>query len=98
MDVVEHYKVDGMHFDYVRLASPDFDYSRTSLKSFRKWLEPQLLPAERRALKKLLPANPLAATEMYPDRFAEFQREQITNLVERIYQGGRNRRPEVIAS
>ena len=27
MDVLEHYPVDGLHFDYVRLASPDFDYS-----------------------------------------------------------------------
>jgi uncharacterized lipoprotein YddW (UPF0748 family) len=98
MDVVEKYQVDGMHFDYVRLASPDFDYSRTSLKIFRKWLESRLLPAERRALKKLLPANPLAATEMYPDRFADFQREQITNLVERIYRGVKKRRPEVIVS
>jgi len=98
MDVLEKYQVDGMHFDYVRLASPDFDYSRTSLKTFRRWLEPQLLPAERRALKKLLPANPLAATEMYPDRFADFQREQITNLVERIYRGVKKRRPEIIVS
>jgi uncharacterized lipoprotein YddW (UPF0748 family) len=42
MDVLEKYAVDGLHFDYVRFASPDFDYSRTSLKNFRKWLEPQL--------------------------------------------------------
>ena len=31
MDVLKHYPVDGLHFDYVRFASPDFDYSRTSL-------------------------------------------------------------------
>ena len=42
MDVLKHYQVDGLHFDYVRFASPDFDFSRTSLKNFRKWLEPQL--------------------------------------------------------
>src|SRR5712692_7711730 len=98
MDVLKKYDVDGMHFDYVRLASPDFDYSRTSLKSFRKWLERRLLPAERRALKRELSANPLAATQMYPERFADFQREQITNLVERIYRGVKKRRPEVIVS
>jgi uncharacterized lipoprotein YddW (UPF0748 family) len=98
MDVLKKYQVDGLHFDYVRLASPDFDYSRTSLTAFRKWLERQLSPAERHALKKSLPAKPLAATEMYQDRFADFQREQITGLVERIYRAVKKRRPEVIVS
>jgi uncharacterized lipoprotein YddW (UPF0748 family) len=98
MDVLEKYQIDGLHFDYVRLASPDFDYSRTSLSAFRKWLEPQVSPAERHALKKLLRSNPLAASEMYQDRFADFQREQITKLVERIYRGVKKRRPEVIVS
>src|SRR6185503_13968238 len=51
MDVLEHYPVDGLHFDYVRLASPDFDYSRTSLHGFRKWLEPQLDKSERSRIK-----------------------------------------------
>ena len=37
MDVLKNYDVDGIHFDYVRLASPDFDYSRTSLNRFQ-WL------------------------------------------------------------
>jgi len=98
MDVLKKYQVDGLHFDYVRLASPDFDYSRASLTAFRKWLEPQLSPAKRRALKKLLPAKPMAATEMYQERFADFQREQITGLVERIYRAVKKRRPEVIVS
>src|SRR5688572_4266195 len=38
MDVLKNYEVDGLHFDYIRLASPDFDYSRTSLNNFRKWV------------------------------------------------------------
>jgi uncharacterized lipoprotein YddW (UPF0748 family) len=42
MDVLKNYDVDGLHFDYVRLASPDFDYSRTSLENFQKWLKPKL--------------------------------------------------------
>jgi uncharacterized lipoprotein YddW (UPF0748 family) len=98
MDVLEKYQIDGLHFDYVRFASPDFDYSRTSLSAFRKWLEPQLSPAERHALKKLLRSNPLAASEMYQGKFADFQREQITNLVERIYRAVKQRRPQVIVS
>jgi uncharacterized lipoprotein YddW (UPF0748 family) len=98
MDVLKHYKVDGLHFDYVRFASPDFDYSRTSLRHFRKWLEPKLSGAERRTLKAALTTNPLAAAELHASRFADFQREQVTKLVERIYRAVKRSRPEVTVS
>src|SRR5258705_488798 len=98
MDVLNHYPVDGLHFDYVRFASPDFDYSRTSLTNFRKWLEPQLKSVERRELKDSLLKNPLAAPDTYPAKFADFQRAQVTALVERIYRAVKKRRPEVLVS
>jgi len=98
MDVLKHYPVDGLHFDYVRFASPDFDYSRTSLENFRKWLEPQLTSDERRELKKTLKTNALAAPEMFPAKFADFQRAQVTSLVERIYRAVKKRRPEALVS
>ena len=97
MDVLKKYDVDGLHFDYVRLASPDFDYSRTSLDRFRKWLEPKLSKEERSQLKQMS-SNPVALPEKYGDLFGEFQREQITILVERIYRGVKQRKPQVIVS
>ncbi len=98
MDVLKHYPVDGLHFDYVRFASPDFDYSRTSLKKFRKWLEPQLTSDERKQLKSAFKTNPLAAPEMFAAKFADFQRAQVTTLVERIYHAVKKARPEVTVS
>ncbi len=98
MDVLKNYEVDGLHFDYVRLASPDFDYSRTSLDKFRKSLEPKLSKAERSQLRQLLKQNPLAAAETYADKFADFQREQITMLVQRIYREVKRQKPEVTVS
>lgn len=98
MDMLDKYAVDGLHFDYVRFASPDFDYSRTSLKNFRKWLEPQLNGTNRDALKKALKENPLAAATMYQEKFGEFQREQVTILVDRIYHAVKKRRPDVTVS
>ena len=98
MDVLEHYAVDGLHFDYVRLASPDFDYSRTSLEKFWTWLKPNIADSERRRLAKSLKENPLAATDAHPDRFAEFQRAQITLLVQRIYREVKRRRPQMLVS
>ena len=98
MDILKNYDVDGIHFDYVRLASPDFDFSRNSLDKFRKWLEPKLSATERRQLKQDLKTNPLAAPDGYPTKFADFQREQITMLVERIYRGVKQRKPQVTVS
>lgn len=98
MDVLKHYPVDGLHFDYVRFASPDFDYSRVSVKKFLEWLKPQLSAEERAQLKSASIANPLAAPEMFPAKFADFQRAQVTTLVERIYRAVKKKRPEVIIS
>lgn len=98
MDVLKHYPVDGLHFDYVRLASPDFDYSRTSLTNFEKWLKPQLTKDEWRDLKASLKQDPLAAPEKFPSKFADFQRAQVTTLVERIYHAVKKRNPDVLVS
>jgi uncharacterized lipoprotein YddW (UPF0748 family) len=98
MDVLKNYRVDGLHFDYVRFASPDFDYSRTSLWKFADWLQPQLTQDQRGELKASLKENPVAAPTLFPEKFADFQREQVTTLVERIYHDVKKRRPEVIVS
>ena len=99
MDILERYpQLDGLHFDYVRFASPDFDYSRTSLERFREWLEPRLSAAERRLLLVALKSDPLAAADAYQEGFADFQREQVTALVERIYHGVKKRKPAMLVS
>jgi uncharacterized lipoprotein YddW (UPF0748 family) len=61
-------------------------------------LEPQLTSAERRELKQALKTNSLAAPEMFAERFADFQRAQVTMLVERIYHAVKKRRPEAVVS
>lgn len=98
MDVLKRYPVDGLHFDYVRLASPDFDYSKTSLKNFNEWLLPQLTPDQRKQLKQSSKENPLAATDLYATKFADFQRAQITALVERIYRAVKKHNSKVLVS
>jgi len=98
MDILKKYPVDGMHFDYIRLASPDFDYSRTSIENFHQWLKARLTAAERTSLKAAQATDPLAATEMFKDKFADFQREQITGLVQRIYREVKKQRPGVVVS
>src|SRR4030095_11695036 len=98
LDILGKYELDGMHFDYVRFASPDFDYSRTSLQAFEKWLRPQIQKSEYDQLKTALKSNPMAAAESFSGKFGDFQRQQVTALVERIYHAVKKRRPKTIVS
>jgi uncharacterized lipoprotein YddW (UPF0748 family) len=98
MDVVERYDVDGVHFDYVRFPNAYFDYSRMALDRFRAEIEKDLGDGERRAFAQLLQTDPLILTTVYATRWDQFRRDLITNVVERIATGVRQRRPKVRVS
>lgn len=98
MDVAARYPVDGMHFDYIRYPGPEFDYSRGALHRFRSWVWTRLSPPRRRALEDAFRNDPLAYVEALPEAWDEFRREQIDELVTRIYHGVKMRRPRVLVS
>ncbi|MHB8837973.1 MAG: glycoside hydrolase family 10 protein [Gemmatimonadaceae bacterium] len=97
MDVLEHYDVDGLNFDYVRYPAPSHDYSRITLQRFRRWLLPQLSDADRGRFAAL-EADPLVYADSFPARFSDFRRAQVTELVERIYYAVKKRNPNVVVS
>lgn len=98
LDVLEKYDVDGLHFDYVRYPNYNFDYSRASLERFRAELEPKLEEADKQKLAALAAQNPLIYATAYSSRYTQFQREQVTALVESIYHAVKARKPEVVVS
>ena len=98
IDITERYDVDGLHFDYIRYPNRQFDYSRTSLDRFRAELEKTISADERKRLAEALASDPLAAVNIYPDRYSQFQRDQVTDLVERVYQGVKARKPNALVS
>jgi uncharacterized lipoprotein YddW (UPF0748 family) len=53
---------------------------------------------ERSALKTALKSNPLAGVESHSAKFADFQREQVTILVQRIYRAVKKSRPGLTVS
>jgi uncharacterized lipoprotein YddW (UPF0748 family) len=97
MDVLDHYNVDGLNFDYVRYPAPDYDYSKISLDRFRLWLAPQLSDSVR-AKFAALESDPLIYADSFPAKYNDFRRAQVTDLVERIYYGVKKRKPNVIVS
>ncbi len=98
MDVLDKYDVDGLNFDYVRYPAPEYDYSRVALQGFRRWLLPQLPDSVRERFTKLEATDPLVLADSFPARYADFRRQQVTEVVERIYYGVKKRAPDVIVS
>jgi uncharacterized lipoprotein YddW (UPF0748 family) len=98
MDLVDRYEIDGIHLDYIRYPSGDFDYSRGALERFRRWIDGRITDDQRAEFASASERNPLAFVEGFPEAWAEFRRGQITDLVERIYVGVKRRRPEVLVS
>src|SRR5262249_8565176 len=85
MDVATKYAGDALHFDYVRYPNPQFDYSRASINRFREDIEQSLSRKERDVLASVFRKDPLIYVTKYSERYAQFQRRQVTELVERIY-------------
>lgn len=87
------YELDGLHLDYIRYPSPDFDCSRAALDAFRDALVPELTPRELTALDARAASAPLAFVEDFPARWVAFRRERLTRLVTRLGTAARANRP-----
>jgi len=98
MDLVESYDLDGLHFDYIRYPNPDFDYSAGALNRFRSWVRPRISSSRLAELEMAFQTDPLAYPERLPELWDEFRRNQISELVERIYHGVKKRKPEALVS
>ncbi|MDX2043278.1 MAG: family 10 glycosylhydrolase [Acidobacteriota bacterium] len=98
LDIAERYEVDGLHFDYVRYPNTNFDYSRSALEHFRSEVEKNLNEEQRTELARQFDLDPMAYAANFPDLFADFQRRQVTDLVERVYKGVKAVKPHAIIS
>ena len=98
MDLLDRYDLDGLHFDYIRYPSPDFDYSRGALEGFRAWVSARMSAERLRAAGTDIAGDPFELVAALPDEWGAFRRDQVTGLVARIYGDVKARRPEVIVS
>jgi len=97
-DLAGRYALDGIHLDYFRFPSEDFDYSRQALAQFRADLLPQLSVDERRQYAARAERQPLFYTEMFPQRWADFRRSRLTALLMRIRTAVKSRRRDITVS
>lgn len=97
-DLMRRYPLDGVHLDYVRFPSPDFDYSRAALAEFRASVLPDLAPAERERLERTLAVDPFAYVDFFPTRWGAFRRSRLTALVMRLRTAAQTIRPGAFVS
>jgi uncharacterized lipoprotein YddW (UPF0748 family) len=95
--LVAMYPLDGIHLDYVRYPSAQFDYSRTALGEFRRELERGLTPAERRLASRDVEGL-VALTDRHRDRWADFRRARLERLVARARDAVKRQRPGLLLS
>jgi uncharacterized lipoprotein YddW (UPF0748 family) len=97
-ELVTEYPLDGVHLDYVRFPSEDFDYSRTALQQFKQSIQPDLTTAEYQTLSARESLDPLAYANFFPERWKAFRRSRLTALVMRVKTAVKEVRPEAVLS
>jgi uncharacterized lipoprotein YddW (UPF0748 family) len=91
--VASHYDVDGIQFDYCRYANSGQDYSTAAIGRFRDAISPSLTQERIAAVDAQAAADRVAWPRAFPLRWADWRREQITSLVQRISAAVKHEKP-----
>ncbi len=83
-ELVHTYRLDGLHLDFIRYPSPDFDYSRSALEGF----------LAKNSGRGDLVTEALAD----PVGFAQYRRDVLTALAARLSEAARAARPGIVLS
>ena len=97
-DIVERYAIDGIHLDYVRYPTDEFDYSRDALTAFRSALLSDLTLPDQRRYDARLVGERLVYTQAFPERWRAFRTDRLTALVARLKKTIKGVRPTMTLS
>jgi uncharacterized lipoprotein YddW (UPF0748 family) len=97
-DIAKRYPVDGLHFDYARYPTANFDYSRGALAEFRATVRPRLDDGLRKQIDAREKANLFAYTEALPDDWRIFRVSRMTTLMRRLRAVVKAERPGALVS
>ncbi|MGY8779648.1 MAG: glycoside hydrolase family 10 protein [Longimicrobiales bacterium] len=98
LDLAAGYDLDGIHYDYIRFPSGQYDYSMGALERFRLWARTPLTPARFEQLDDAYLSDLYAFVEGEPTLWADFRREQVTRLVRRIHHDVKEINPRLVIS
>ncbi len=97
-ELVQKYAVDGVHLDYVRFPNESFDYSPSAIALFKARILPDLTAKERREAAAREALDPAAYPNLFADRWNEFRRAGLTELVVKVRTVVKAARPGTIIS
>lgn len=97
-DLVAAYSLDGVHLDYLRYPSAEFDYSPATLAAFRASLLPDLRTEQRLELDARVDTNPAIYSVVFPKRWSAFRRSRLTSTLIRIRTVVKCARPDLLLS
>lgn len=98
LDIARRYDLDGLHFDYIRFPSADYDYSLGALERFRQWIRLEVDPDRFSTLDAAYAGDLYAFVESEPELWDTFRRRQVSALVERIYRDVKAHDPRLVVS
>ncbi|MCK5804818.1 MAG: family 10 glycosylhydrolase [Lentisphaeria bacterium] len=87
LEIVRKYRVDGIHFDYIRYPNADCDFSDSARKAFEKWLGKPVKNWPESCRK-----GPLR------EKYNRWRRGNITRLVKAVYEGAHRIRGDIQVS
>ena len=98
-EIVQRYAVDGVHLDYVRYPTDQFDYSRDTLAAFRRSILPDLGDADRGPLRDTCrKPNRCSTRARFPNAWRAFRIDHLTNLLTQLRETVRAARPGAVVS
>jgi uncharacterized lipoprotein YddW (UPF0748 family) len=83
-ELVRAYAVDGLHLDFIRYPSAEYDYSRAALDQFRR--------------QRSVAGDLLSGPTRNPAAWDEYRRETLTALARRLVEAARGERPGLVLS
>jgi uncharacterized lipoprotein YddW (UPF0748 family) len=92
-DLVSRYDLDGVHLDYARYPSQQFDYSRFAIAEFRTEMRPRLTAAVQHELDAAETTDLFAYPDRFPGEWKSFRRDRLTALVADVRRAVRAVRP-----
>lgn len=97
-ELASRYELDGVHLDYLRYPSAEFDYSRYAISEFRKEIAPTLSSPVRAGLDKDARIDSFAYPDTLQQEWMQFRRARLTSLAMRLKSAVKRARPDAIVS
>ena len=91
-ELLNKYKVDGLHLDYIRYPDTKTTFTPEAIALFKESI-PETLRENSRQV-----SDPLVVTKQYPDLWAAFRRHSITELTRQISIAAKQTRPKILMS